>query len=227
MSRSTKEQRQLTKYARLNAYVRYPTWSPKGDAIVYEDGSPVEPPIAACEEQAFVHVAKLHLSEVLWWLGEKDLAKRLHHEAEELKKRFADAFWMEDEGFTAMALDAQGRPVRSVGSNGGHCVAAGILDRALVPRAAECSNLLVPVCLSASHISYGSIRMEPVFMVLGQSAATAAALAIADDVAVHLDCHLGGDQIATEPGVLAEERRHDSSIGRRTPRSRATVTASS
>jgi hypothetical protein len=56
--------------------------------------------------------------------------------------------------------------------------------RALVPRESECSNLLVPVCLSASHISYGSIRMEPVFMVLGQSAATAAALAVTDNVAV-------------------------------------------
>lgn len=50
--------------------------------------------------------------------------------------------------------------------------------RALVPKAGECENLLVSVCLSASHIAYGSIRMEPVFMVLGQSAATAAALAI-------------------------------------------------
>ena len=50
--------------------------------------------------------------------------------------------------------------------------------RALRPRADQCANLLVPVCLSASHIAYGSIRMEPVFMVLGQSAATAAALAI-------------------------------------------------
>ncbi len=49
--------------------------------------------------------------------------------------------------------------------------------RSLVPKAGECTNLLVPVCLSASHISYGSIRMEPVFMVLGQSAATAASLA--------------------------------------------------
>jgi glycogen debranching enzyme len=112
-------------------------WKDSGDAIVYEDGSPVEPPIAASEEQAFVHVAKLHLSEVLWWLGEKDAAKRLYHEATELKKRFADAFWMEGEGFTAMARDAQGRQVRSVGSNGGHCVAAGILDHHLVPRAVE------------------------------------------------------------------------------------------
>lgn len=50
--------------------------------------------------------------------------------------------------------------------------------RSITPRREECTNLLVPVCLSASHIAYGSIRMEPVFMVLGQSAAKAAALAI-------------------------------------------------
>ena len=50
--------------------------------------------------------------------------------------------------------------------------------RAIVPRQEECENLLVPVAVSASHIAYGSIRMEPVFMILGQSAATAAALAI-------------------------------------------------
>jgi hypothetical protein len=56
--------------------------------------------------------------------------------------------------------------------------------RALVPHASQCGNLLVPVCLSASHISYGSIRMEPVFMVLGQSAATAAAIAIGDNIPV-------------------------------------------
>ncbi len=50
--------------------------------------------------------------------------------------------------------------------------------RAIVPRERECANLLVPVALSASHIAFGSIRMEPVFLLLGQSAATAAALAI-------------------------------------------------
>ncbi|GEO03573.1 xanthan lyase [Adhaeribacter aerolatus] len=53
-----------------------------------------------------------------------------------------------------------------------------IAYRAITPKRAECANLLVPVCLSASHIAYGSIRMEPVFMVLGQSAATAAVMAI-------------------------------------------------
>lgn len=50
--------------------------------------------------------------------------------------------------------------------------------RSIVPKAGQCTNLFVPVCLSASHISYGSIRMEPVFMVLGQSSATAACFAI-------------------------------------------------
>lgn len=50
--------------------------------------------------------------------------------------------------------------------------------RSIIPQSKECKNLLVPVCLSASHIAYGSIRMEPVFMVLAQSAAIAAAEAI-------------------------------------------------
>ena len=55
---------------------------------------------------------------------------------------------------------------------------------ALVSRKGECANLLVPVCVSSSHIAFGSIRMEPVFMILGQSTATAAVLAIEDGVAV-------------------------------------------
>lgn len=55
---------------------------------------------------------------------------------------------------------------------------------AIVPKASQCTNLLVPVCLSSSHIAYGSARMEPVFMILGESAATAAALAIDANVTV-------------------------------------------
>ena len=52
--------------------------------------------------------------------------------------------------------------------------------RSIIPQHGECENLVVPVCVSSSHIAYGSIRMEPVFMVLGQSAATAAVLALND-----------------------------------------------
>jgi len=55
---------------------------------------------------------------------------------------------------------------------------------AIVPRKDEAANLLVPVALSASHIAYGSIRMEPVFMILGQSAAAAASIAIDNSVPV-------------------------------------------
>lgn len=56
--------------------------------------------------------------------------------------------------------------------------------KAIVPKEKESTNLLVPVCLSASHMAFGSIRMEPVFMILGQSAATAACIAIDQDISV-------------------------------------------
>lgn len=56
--------------------------------------------------------------------------------------------------------------------------------RSITPKRAECTNLLVPVCVSASHIAYGSIRMEPVFMVLGQSAAVASVMALDNEAAV-------------------------------------------
>lgn len=57
--------------------------------------------------------------------------------------------------------------------------------RAITPKQEQCTNLLVPVCLSATHIAYGSIRMEPVFMVLAQSAAVAASLALEHNNNVH------------------------------------------
>lgn len=56
--------------------------------------------------------------------------------------------------------------------------------RSMVPKREECINLIVPGCLSYSHVAYGSIRMEPVFMILGQSAGTAASLAIKGKVNV-------------------------------------------
>jgi len=107
-------------------------WKDSEDAIVYEDGSQVPKPVATCEEQAIVYAAKMNLAEVLWWLDRADEAKQLYREARELKKRFNEAFWIEQDGFFAMALDRDKRPVRSIGSNALHCVATGIADKSLV-----------------------------------------------------------------------------------------------
>ncbi|MDO6601144.1 FAD-dependent oxidoreductase [Arenibacter palladensis] len=67
-----------------------------------------------------------------------------------------------------------------VSTNGPYAISYGTL----VPKKEECKNLFVPVCLSSSHIAFGSIRMEPVFMILGQSAAAAAVLAIDENTVV-------------------------------------------
>ena len=56
--------------------------------------------------------------------------------------------------------------------------------RSLVPKTGQCENLFVPVCMAASHIAYGSIRMEPVFMILAESSVTAAAMAIDEKIPV-------------------------------------------
>jgi lysophospholipase L1-like esterase len=75
--------------------------------------------------------------------------------------------------------------------------------QAITPKASQCTNLVVPVCLSASHVAYGSIRMEPVFMVLGQSAGAAAALAIDANVPVQqVPYHSLRGQLLAEHQVL-------------------------
>jgi hypothetical protein len=75
--------------------------------------------------------------------------------------------------------------VRNEGTLGGKVPGPyPISYRALTPKREQCDNLLVPVCMSASHVAYGSIRMEPVYMILGQSAGTAASMAIEQDLAV-------------------------------------------
>lgn len=85
-------------------------------------------------------------------------------------------------------------PVQRLVGEGGLAVNEGHIDmrvqpyaipyRSLVPRADDCANLLVPVCLSASHIAYGSLRMEPVYMMLGHAAGLAAGQAITHGLAV-------------------------------------------
>lgn len=89
--------------------------------------------------------------------------------------------------------------------------------RAIVPRQSECENLLVPACLSSSHIAYGSIRMEPVFMVLAQSAATAASISIDEKCAVQqIEYSMLRDRLLRDGQVLdwtAEAFDHETHQG--------------
>lgn len=78
--------------------------------------------------------------------------------------------------------------------------------RSIIPKATEVTNLLVPVCLSASHIAFGSIRMEPVFMILAQSAATAAAFAIDAGTSVQeVDYARLKERLLADKQILANE----------------------
>ena len=112
-------------------------WKDSGDAIVHEDGSQVRAPLGTCEMQAFTYASKLHLSEVLWWLDERELAARLFDEAGELKKRFNDVFWMEREGYIAMGLDSSKHQIKSIASDPGHALASGIVAIEHVPQVAQ------------------------------------------------------------------------------------------
>ena len=83
-----------------------------------------------------------------------------------------------------VVVRVNGKPaVRNEGGFGHPCPKPyPISFRSIVPTKNECTKLLVPVGLSASHVAFGSIRMEPVFMILGQSAGTAATIAIGDGI---------------------------------------------
>lgn len=106
-----------------------------------------------------------------------------------------------------VARDEQGRPCArnegdvEISPGGPYPIDYG----ALVPKESECANLLVPVCVSCTHISYGSVRMEPVFMILGQSAATAAAIAIDDNIPVQkVDYEKLAARLKSDGQVLAQ-----------------------
>lgn len=80
----------------------------------------------------------------------------------------------------------------------------------LLPKKEECSNLLVPVCVSSSHIAFGSIRMEPVFMILGQSAATAAVMALEKNTGIHdLEYEELKKKLLTDGQILEYQTKED------------------
>jgi glycogen debranching enzyme len=105
--------------------------------VVHVDGSVAEPPIALVEVQAYVYVAKIRVAEVFEALGMGHEATLLREQAAVLRKRFNEAFWMEDERYFAGALDADKRQVRTIVSNPGHALYCDIVDEEKAQHLAE------------------------------------------------------------------------------------------
>ena len=102
-------------------------WKDSGDSVRHRDGAIALAPIALVEVQGYVYDAKLRMAHLARRLGDGALADRLSAEAAALRSHFDAAFWMEDRGFYAMALDAEKRQVGTIASNPGHCLWSGIV----------------------------------------------------------------------------------------------------
>ena len=96
--------------------------------MAFHDGTLALPPIAPVEVQGYVYDAKLRIAEIareVW--RDEALAERLEREAAELRRRFDEAFWLEERGFYALGLDREKRPIDSLTSNLGHLLWSGIV----------------------------------------------------------------------------------------------------
>ena len=113
-------------------------WKDSANSMFHADGELAEQPIALVEVQGYVYAAKRGLAELCDMRGETEMAARLRREADELRSRFNRDFWVEERGFLAFALDAHKNQVKTVTSNPGHALWAGIVDpdlaRRMVPR---------------------------------------------------------------------------------------------
>ncbi len=101
-------------------------WKDSNDSIFHSDGALAEPPIALCEVQGYVYAAKLAAARLSGALGDRDRCAALESQAAQLRERFEEAFWCEDLGTYALALDGKKRPCRVRSSNAGHCLYTGI-----------------------------------------------------------------------------------------------------
>ena len=135
-------------------------WKDAGDAIPHADGSLAPLPLALCELQGYVYDAKLRLADIYDILGRPRRARRLRAEADTLFQRFNDAFWWEAEGTYYLGLDGKKRPIETVASNAGHCLANGIVPPERAARVVE--RLMAPDMwsgwgirtLSSDHTAY-------------------------------------------------------------------------
>jgi glycogen debranching enzyme len=112
-------------------------WKDSWDAVVYADGSQVKQPKGLCELQGYVYDAKLRMAEMFEALGNAARAQELLQQAEILKQKFNEVFWMETEGCFAYGLDSEKKQITSVVSNAGHCLWNGIADQDKAERTAR------------------------------------------------------------------------------------------
>jgi glycogen debranching enzyme len=115
-------------------------WKDSHDSIFHADGAMAKGPIALCEVQGYVYAAKQGAAKLARLLGEDDLATRLTADAETLRTKFDEAFWCEEIGTYALALDGAKRPCTVRSSNTGHALYTGI---ALPERAARVAEQLL------------------------------------------------------------------------------------
>lgn len=112
-------------------------WKDSTDSVFHADGSLAQGPIALCEVQGYVYMAKRLAAELADMQGFKEQAQRLLREAETLKRRFNEAFWVESLGTYALALDGDKRPCQVRTSNAGHALFTGIADPDRAERVVE------------------------------------------------------------------------------------------
>ena len=112
-------------------------WKDSGDAIFHADGNFAKPPIALAEVQAYAHAAYLGAAELALALDQRRRAEELADAARRLKERFEAAFWLEDVGTYALALDGANCPCRVRSSNAGHVLFTGLAAPERAARASE------------------------------------------------------------------------------------------
>lgn len=105
-------------------------WKDSEDSVFHADGTLAEPPVALCEVQGYVYEAKREAAKLADVLGHAETAERLAHEARVLRERFLEAFWCEEQGTYALALDGRKRPCKVRSSNAGQCLFSGIANDA-------------------------------------------------------------------------------------------------
>lgn len=101
-------------------------WKDSNDSVFHRDGSAADGPIALCEVQGYAYAARRGMAKLGRALGHDELARTWDTEAEQLRTRFDAAFWSEELGMYALALDGQKRRCSVKSSNAGHCLYTGI-----------------------------------------------------------------------------------------------------